>query len=569
MLSVIICTYERPDGAAAALKSVTDVVGGAPVEIVIVDDGSGPEAAQALDLLVGPRVRIVHQDNVGLTGARIRGAAESSGEWLTFLDDDDRWCDGWATLIARLEEPGAGIVSGAARLERPDGTVLRVEAPQPLGAMFEDLTIQYLAGCFAVRRDVYLAAGGYLPGLSSSHQTELMLKCAVICAERGLTALHTDETVAAIERRAEGDRSLFDPRLLYDGTRWNLCRHGARFALDDGERANWEAVAATNAARLRAPRAMHHAWRSAVARPSDPARWLRLVGVHPWVSRLRWPDASTPRAQTTSHRTPLEHAVKLRGTPSAAQCTDSDLLFLPWRYRENPPASSDADGTPFWSEGAVNDVRYQDPVYRWAARLVADRSTRVVDVGCGSGEKLVTRIAPLVDQWTGIDQPSALVAARRSTPGGHWIEADLEDEWGWAGAVPSSADLVICADVIEHVRDPIVLLRHVVELLAPGGRILLSTPDRARLEDREPLGPPRNPRHVREWSEDEFRLLLEAARLRIVKARHLLPRAYSPTPTELRRGAYRLLHRRAVPDRRSCMAFLLVPVDDGPVPHRG
>ena len=93
--------------------------------------------------------------------------------------------------------------------------------------------------------------------------------------------------------------------------------------------------------------------------------------------------------------------------------------------------------------------------------------------------------------------------------------------------------------------------------MGPEGRLLLSTPDRARLERSAVLGPPANARHVREWTRDEMELLLLSTGFREERRWHLLPRSYSRTRTELNRTIHRALHLKAVPDRRTCMVFLL------------
>ena len=65
--------------------------------------------------------------------------------------------------------------------------------------------------------------------------------------------------------------------------------------------------------------------------------------------------------------------------------------------------------------------------------------------------------------------------------------------------------IVICADVIEHVLDPVELMNYIVALSLRW--IVLSTPDRNLMYERfspDLLGPPRNPHHIREWSFEEF-----------------------------------------------------------------
>jgi SAM-dependent methyltransferase len=235
--------------------------------------------------------------------------------------------------------------------------------------------------------------------------------------------------------------------------------------------------------------------------------------------------------------------------------------YLPEGYRENPAASADADGTPYWSDQLSDPVlqdralRYQEPVYRYARRRMGESAHTVLDVGCGTGRKLVKHFARKTDRVIGMDQGSGIERARREFPEATWIEGDLETDEVWTRADALRPDLVICADVIEHLVDPVVLLDRLHDLAR--GRLVLSTPDRSRLEGALPLGPPLNTRHVREWTMDELQALVRSRGYEVERACHLLPRSYAPRMVEVRRATWRLLHRRPVPDCRSCSMLVL------------
>lgn len=61
------------------------------LEVVLVDDGGTDDLAGWLAGRPDPRVRVVRQDNAGVSAARNRGVAESHGELIAFLDSDDVW----------------------------------------------------------------------------------------------------------------------------------------------------------------------------------------------------------------------------------------------------------------------------------------------------------------------------------------------------------------------------------------------------------------------------------------------------------------------------------------------
>ncbi|MFI5047250.1 MAG: class I SAM-dependent methyltransferase [Acidimicrobiia bacterium] len=239
-----------------------------------------------------------------------------------------------------------------------------------------------------------------------------------------------------------------------------------------------------------------------------------------------------------------------------------DHLFLPRGYSENQPEPVDDAAGNYWAspaELAARDVRrYQDPVYRFAARRLSSGDEVVLDVGCGTGDNMARRIASRVPRAIGVDQPSAVTIALARHPDVDWIAGDLRSDPLWQRLRDLRPDLVICADVIEHVDDPVTLLGRLRELVGTGGRLVLSTPDRERVENQPALGPPRNPHHIREWTHAEMTQLVEFVGFAIRSSRHVLPRRYPLTTLELKMVAWRAAHLRAVPGPRSCMVFELV-----------
>jgi glycosyltransferase involved in cell wall biosynthesis len=89
-VSVVIPTYDRATKVQGAIESVlaqtfTDL------EIIVVDDGSSDGTEQILANVFGDQIRYFAQANQGVSVARNRGIAEARGEWIAFLDSDDRW----------------------------------------------------------------------------------------------------------------------------------------------------------------------------------------------------------------------------------------------------------------------------------------------------------------------------------------------------------------------------------------------------------------------------------------------------------------------------------------------
>jgi glycosyltransferase involved in cell wall biosynthesis len=89
-VSVVIPTYQRAVKVQDAIKSVLSQTF-SDVEVIVVDDGSSDGTGQILSEIFGDRIRYYLQANQGVSAARNRGIAEARGEWIAFLDSDDRW----------------------------------------------------------------------------------------------------------------------------------------------------------------------------------------------------------------------------------------------------------------------------------------------------------------------------------------------------------------------------------------------------------------------------------------------------------------------------------------------
>lgn len=123
-LSVIIPTYNNEQYVAACVRSVLDQETDVPFEVIVVNDGSKDGSRQLLEANFGSdsRVRLIHQENKGLSGARNTGIDLAVGEYLLFVDSDDKLLPGAVeNLMKTAFENHADLVVGGYICLFPDG----------------------------------------------------------------------------------------------------------------------------------------------------------------------------------------------------------------------------------------------------------------------------------------------------------------------------------------------------------------------------------------------------------------------------------------------------------------
>lgn len=118
-LSMCVCTYKRPDGIRRTLDSFAACHKPADrrMEIVVVDNDPAESAKRILDAFRASHpaleVKYAIESVRGIAAARNRCLMESTGEWVTFIDDDEYVDAEWLMeLIAVQEQTDADAVFG-------------------------------------------------------------------------------------------------------------------------------------------------------------------------------------------------------------------------------------------------------------------------------------------------------------------------------------------------------------------------------------------------------------------------------------------------------------------------
>lgn len=194
-VSTIIATCNRAHFLVEALDNIA-AQRVPPLEVIVVDDGSGPETRRAVERWRTRQrraafdLRYFHQDNSGPAVARNRGVEKARGDYLHFMDDDDLMePDTLLHLATALDGVNGAAVSMAsyAMLHHGEGvTPVGEPAVAPSRQSPAERLAAMIAGHWFVPVHGYLFTraavarmGSWDPSLASQEDDELLLRAAL------------------------------------------------------------------------------------------------------------------------------------------------------------------------------------------------------------------------------------------------------------------------------------------------------------------------------------------------------------------------------------------------------
>ena len=134
--------------------------------------------------------------------------------------------------------------------------------------------------------------------------------------------------------------------------------------------------------------------------------------------------------------------------------------------------------------------------YKEAAKIV---NGTVLEIGCGEGYG-ISELAKFSNKYIGVDKFDTFISD--DLRNNHDIVFHKMEIPPLKNIEENSVDFVVTFQVIEHIQDDNYFLKEIFRVLKPGGKLLLTTPNKL-------MSLSRNPWHIREYSPKEMKDILK------------------------------------------------------------
>lgn len=188
-ISVVIPAFNAAAFISAALDSVA-AQSLAPIEAIVVDDGSSDRTAEIAGSHPLAGLSIVQQSNAGASAARNAGLTGARGDWIAFLDADDLWLPEKLAIQARLagQRPEVDIWLGAT-----EGVALEQLPPTPGAFLASFAARPFLQlGAMLIRRTMFERVGLFDHALTYGEDLDWIMRALEL---GGVMQAHPDPVV--------------------------------------------------------------------------------------------------------------------------------------------------------------------------------------------------------------------------------------------------------------------------------------------------------------------------------------------------------------------------------------
>ncbi|MCL8535275.1 glycosyltransferase family 2 protein [Chryseobacterium gallinarum] len=179
-LSVVIPAFNARDFIDISIESVLRQQVHVD-EIIIVDDGSTDDTALYIQDKY-PMVKLIQQNNGGVSKARNTGVAHSNSKYVSFLDADDEWRDDTAKTWKRVIKKETGCKFLAANYTIKDwnnkasGFEYDVLIDNPISIYSTNNNLKIWTGAVCIERETLNKLGGFDENLRNGEDIDLWLR---------------------------------------------------------------------------------------------------------------------------------------------------------------------------------------------------------------------------------------------------------------------------------------------------------------------------------------------------------------------------------------------------------
>jgi len=186
MFSIVIPLYNKEKYIKRAITSVLDQTI-QDFEIIVVNDGSTDNSTNIVKSITDNRIKLINQENQGVSVARNTGIENTKNEYIAFLDADDKWEPYFLEEIRKLIEinKSAGLFATNFKRVLNDKTE-KLRSSKELAEQFGEINYFEIAAYFespvwtsasVINKNVVKKVGGFPAGIS--HGEDLLFWCKI------------------------------------------------------------------------------------------------------------------------------------------------------------------------------------------------------------------------------------------------------------------------------------------------------------------------------------------------------------------------------------------------------
>lgn len=204
LFSVIIPLYNKADYISDTLKSVLAQTY-KNFEVIIVDDGSSDNSLAVVKEITDPRLKVISQNNSGVSAARNNGIAVAKGRWIAFLDADDIWLPNHLRTLLEISKryPNTGMIATGHKLLKKDSIKYNLQPKEQPKIKLINYFVEAQnnisiinSSCAAVKKDFFDTYEGF-KDYKRGEDLELWARVALnypVAISTAITSIYVQET---------------------------------------------------------------------------------------------------------------------------------------------------------------------------------------------------------------------------------------------------------------------------------------------------------------------------------------------------------------------------------------